>query len=315
LNFVTNSVHRPDVAILLATFCGAEFLAEQLASIERQTYPYWRLYASDDGSPDGTVDILRGFQEKLGANRVQLIRGPGRGFVLNFLSLICNSDIQSNYYAFSDQDDIWDPNKLAIALERLRAIPPDVPGLYCSRTRLIDALGRDVGLSPLFRKPPSFGNALVQNIAGGNTMVFNKAARRYLIQAGGKVDVPSHDWWLYMVITAAGGHVIYDPHCSIQYRRHPNNLVGTNIGIRPRLKRAKMLLQGRFKGWNDRNIEQLRPFRQNMAEENRKIFDRFCQARERSLPMRIISLLRSGVYRQTALGTIGLIVGIALKRI
>lgn len=315
LNRVTNNAHRPNVAILLGTFCGAEFLSQQLASIERQTYGHWRLYASDDGSPDGTLDILRAFQERLGPSKVQLIQGPGKGFVFNFLSLICNPDIQSEYFAFSDQDDIWEPDKLAIAVEQLCAIPADVPSLYCSRTRLIDAFGQEVGYSPLFRKRPSFANALVQNIAGGNTMVFNEAARQYLVVAGGNVDVPSHDWWVYIVTSAVGGRVIYDRHCSIQYRRHPNNIVGTNIGIRPRLHRARMLLKSRFKGWNDLHIKQLNGFREHMTLENRTILERFCSARMQALPRRIIALLRSGVYRQTTLGNIGLIVGIVLKKI
>jgi hypothetical protein len=110
-----------------------------------------------------------------------------------------------------------------------------MPAVYGSRTSLIDSEGQTIGVSPLFRKPPAFANALVQNIAGGNTMVFNEPARQLLIKAGGAVDVPSHDWWLYLLATAGGGTVHYDTWCSVRYRRHERNLVGLNIGIVPRV--------------------------------------------------------------------------------
>jgi hypothetical protein len=56
----------------------------------------------------------------------------------------------------------------------------------------------------LFVFPPSFRNALVQSIAGGNTMVFNVALKR-LIENAGPLDVPSHDWWVYILVTGSGG--------------------------------------------------------------------------------------------------------------
>ena len=219
------------VAILLCLFDGGRFLRSQLDSIERQTHRNWLLFASDDGSADEGMTMVRAFQKKHGRDRVTIQNGPGRGFVSNFLSLICQPGVSADYYAFSDQDDVWEDDKLVRALTWLSGIPRETPAVYGSRTSLIDPDGRKVALSPLFRRPPSFANALVQNIAGGNTMVFNEAARQLFIKAGGVVDVPSHDWWLYLLTTASGGLVHYDPYCSVQYRRHERNLVGWNIGM------------------------------------------------------------------------------------
>ena len=78
--------------------------------------------------------------------------GPRKGLVANFLSLACEQSPRGNYFVFSDQDDIWEPDKLARAVDWLRNVPADIPALYCSRTRLIDAEGRAIGFSLSFRK-------------------------------------------------------------------------------------------------------------------------------------------------------------------
>src|SRR5579863_2377502 len=90
------------VAILLCTYNGARFLPLQLKSYEAQDFADWRLYVSDDGSQDATPELLAEFQNKHGPSRVQIRRGPRRGFVANFLSLLCDPAIEADYYAPSD---------------------------------------------------------------------------------------------------------------------------------------------------------------------------------------------------------------------
>ena len=75
---------------------------------------------------------------------------------------------------------------------------------------MLDAENNEFGFSPLFSKPPSFANAIVQNIGGGNTMVFNNALRALLREAGKDVSVISHDWWSYIVAAGCGGKIFYD---------------------------------------------------------------------------------------------------------
>jgi glycosyltransferase involved in cell wall biosynthesis len=303
------------VAILLCTFNGARFLSDQLASFTSQTHKRWLLVAADDGSTDDTMAILSEFRRAQGPEKVVIQSGPAKGFVANFLALACNPKQLADFYAFSDQDDVWNPDKLSRALDWLHSVPSHIPAVYGSRTRLIDPTGQDIGLSPLFRKPPAFRNALVQNIAGGNTMVFNEAARKLLIAAGGMVEVPSHDWWLYLLVTASGGAFRYDPHCSVRYRRHDMNLVGTNTGMVDRISRAGMLIEGRFKRWTDMNLGALEGFRPHMSEDNRATFDAFRQARRQGPIRRLRDIHRLGVYRQTFLGQLGLIIGVALNKI
>src|SRR5207253_1787714 len=96
--------------------------------------------------------------------------GPANGVCANFLSLATDPAIDADYFAFSDQDDVWYRDKLRRALTWLATVPGDVPALYCGRTELMSIDGRSYGLSPLFTRPPTFRNALVQNLGGGNTM-------------------------------------------------------------------------------------------------------------------------------------------------
>src|SRR5580704_14824392 len=117
------------IAILLCTMNGAQFLPGQLASFEAQDFSDWCLFASDDGSEDDTMVLLDEFQKKHGAHRVSIRRGPRRGYVANFLSLICDPALKSDYYALSDQDDVWMAYKLSRARSFLINAPADLPSL------------------------------------------------------------------------------------------------------------------------------------------------------------------------------------------
>lgn len=302
------------VAILLSTYNGERYLAEQLDSIIEQTHRDWLIVASDDGSQDGTLSILESYQRQLGPERLRIVHGPRRGFAANFISLATNSSIEADYFAFCDQDDRWHPGKLERALCWLRLQPNACPALYCARTRLIDATGQFQGFSPLFDKPPSFQNALVQSLAGGNTMVFNRNTRQLLIKAG-NVPVVSHDWWSYILTSGNGGLIHYDPEPSVDYRQHGSNLIGANSGLADRVFRIKRMLTGHFLEWNDINLNALEPHKEILTTTNTQVLHRFTKARRAKLPNRLRTMLLSGVYRQTLLGNLGLIAATLLRKI
>jgi len=246
---------------------------------------------------------------------MQIRSGPRSGFVTNFLSLVCDPSIDADYYAYSDQDDIWEPEKLARAIDTLEKVPAHIPAIFGSRTRLIRDDGREFGLSPLFRHKPEFRNALVQSIAGGNTMVINAAAREHLMAGGARLNLPGHDWWTYLVTTAVGGQVHYDPTPLVKYRVHPGNIMGSNAGALNHARRLHMVALGRYRQWIDLNVTALKPLRGRMTPENQALFDLFCDARSRSLIGRQIGLLKTGIYRQTPLGNVGLVIASLLKKL
>lgn len=297
----------------MCTCNGAAYLQEQLDSIERQKYQDWYLYVSDDGSKDATQDILHAFKVK--TNRLHVFHGPRNGFCQNFLSLICNGSIKADYYALSDQDDIWHEDKLLRAVKALSDIPCETPALYCSRTRLVNEKNIGIGLSPLFKRAPDFRNALVQNIGSGNTMVFNHATRRLMLEAGSSINPVVHDWFMYMAVSGCGGIVIYDPVPGLRYRQHAANLIGANTGLIAKIKRFGQMLAGEHQRWNTRNLEALSGLREQLTPENRRIYDEFCCFRDASLWKRLAGLYRAGLYRQTFRGTITLWLAALFKRL
>ena len=301
------------VVILLATLNGGSFLREQLASYSAQTHSDWELVVSDDGSADDTIAIARSFAESI-LQPVTILQGPAKGHCLNFLSMIRSAPAEGDYFAFSDQDDVWMEEKLARAIAWLQSVPADRPALYFSRTMLISEDGQFLGFSPLFVRPPAFRNALVQNIGGGNTMVLNKAAHRVLAGAAHAKPV-SHDWWTYQVITGVGGLAHYDLWPSLKYRQHGQNLIGSNAGWRAGLRRLRGFLRHRFSDWNEINLAALRAVNMPLTRENRLAFETFAEARQASSPRSLYLLWRSGVYRQNLFETVALYWGALLKRI
>lgn len=311
-----SSVSNPPlVAILLCTYNGARFLAEQLDSLEGQTHQNWVVFASDDGSTDQTLEILRQYQEKWLAGKLTIRSGPQKGFCQNFLSLACDPEIKADYYAFCDQDDVWLPGKLEVALENIIANQSvDVPYLYCGRTKYVNENLNPYGMSPLFVFPPSFRNALVQSIAGGNTMALNQAAKN-LIEKVGMVDVPSHDWWLYQLISGVGGSVFYDKVPQLLYRQHEFALVGGNNSFPAKMERVWMLLQGRFQRWNTQNIKVLNQVNHLLVKNHQEILRMFEIMRSADLKDRFRLMEVCGLYRQTRSGTISLFLAALIKKI
>lgn len=306
---------QPKVAILLCTYHGQHYLADQLDSFAFQTYANWEVWASDDGSEDDTRAILEMYKEKWGEERLSIHMGPSKGFAANFLSLTCNADIQADYYAYSDQDDIWEVNKLQRAVDWLHTVPDNVPALYCSRARLVDVDNQHIGFSPLFKRAPSFANSLIQSIGGGNTMVFNDAARRLLHEAGENVEVVSHDCWAYMVVSGCGGDVFYDAYPSLRYRQHNDNLVGMNAGWEARFSRLRRLWNGWFRDWNECNVRALRRIDAKLTPKNRTILHEFSVARKSSLFPRLFHLRKSGISRQSLSGNLALFMAAIFNKI
>lgn len=303
------------VAILLSTYNGERFLGEQLESLIRQTHKNWIIYASDDGSTDATRTILRRYQKKLGRDRLIILQGPQQGFAKNFMSLVNNRSIEADYFAFCDQDDIWFDSKLEVSLAHLKGSDQGTPALFCSRTRLIDVGGQVIGFSPLFDRRPTFRNALVQSLAGANTMLLNRAARDLMMQTGGDAHVVSHDWLAYLLVTGCGGAVIYDAIPTIDYRQHDDNLVGANSSLTDRLDRLRRMYQGTFRDWTEYNLMVVRGFKEQLTHESRAVFEQFERARQEWLPRRLYLLNKAGVYRQTALGNAGLMLAASIGKI
>ena len=304
---------RPKVAVLMAVFEDARFLPEQLSSIRAQSHENFEVWVSRDCDGEDVGAVLEEHAPTFGADRFFVLEGPKQGCSANFLSLVFNPEIRADYFAYSDQDDVWYRDKLSRAVAVLERAPDAVPAIYGSRTRLIDENGCDVDLSPLYRRPPCFRNALTQNIASGHTMVMNRAARE-LLCASGVREGPIHDWWTYLLVTGAGGKVFYDPHPSARYRQHDRNLIG--LPSYDHVQRLARIARGDVRDSNAANCRALYGARHLLAPENRRIFDIYLQAvTEGRFSSRLRGILKSGVYRQTRMGTLGLFAASLLNKL
>jgi hypothetical protein len=240
------------VAILLSTYNGEQFLAEQLDSFLTQTHSSWMLYWRDDRSADGTVAVLTDFAARVGPKvRPGLPCDKQPHMLRSFLTLLAAArDEDADLFAFADQDDVWLRHKLRRGVAALAAVPAGVPALYCTSTVLVDARLRRIGLSAPLRRPPGFPTALTQNIATGCTTMLNRAAAD-LVLASTPPPGTLHDWWSYLMVAAAGGRILTDQEPGVLYRQHPGNLIGAPPGLLRRgiaaLRRGPGVFMGIFR--------------------------------------------------------------------
>ncbi len=297
---------NPHITIALCTYNGAAYLREQLQSFLNQTHKNWSLWISDDGSTDDTWKILQEFQARHGcANDIRLLHGPGQGVCQNFLSLLCHPDFPDSYVAFADQDDIWLKGKLRRALRVMRDDQQE-PVLYGAQSFHVSQDLRPLGRSRMPKQKPSFENAIVQNVMSGHSMVLSPGARRLLRSFGCPREVPFHDWWIYQVVSAAGGRVVLDTRPVLLYRQHDTNVLGASRGLAALVMRLKAIGTQTYKAWVAKNLDALWHCRCHLTHDAREKIRQYREAHVSRGTGRAALLRGLGIKRQAALGTAGL---------
>jgi hypothetical protein len=218
---------RRCVAILLSTYNGESFLGAQLRSYLSQTHDDWTLHWRDDGSTDASVQVVARFAAEVGNGRCIFPDEAGqRHATSSFLALLrAARGSNAAYFAFSDQDDVWLPEKLARGVAALDRMSGAEPALYCAGRIVVDAELRQQYVPGGLHRPPGFPAALTQNVAPGCTMMLNRAAADLVLYSQ-PPNTTWHDWWCYIMVAAAGGHVLVDRTATVLHRQHGNNLVG-----------------------------------------------------------------------------------------
>ena len=211
------------VVILLATYNGEKYLREQIDSLLAQTHKNMRILVRDDGSKDNTIEILTNYAAAHPAI-FQINQGPNLGFVGNFLELIATAPAGAVAYFFCDQDDIWQPQKVASACQLMQTIPQG-PVMHFGRLSVVDEALQPLCLSPHITRW-SFGNALLESQVTGCTIALNQEAMKTLQSVRPLPErIVAHDWWAYLVISALGT-LVYDEEPRILYRQHAQNSLG-----------------------------------------------------------------------------------------
>lgn len=246
------------VIILLSTYNGEKYIEEQLSSIFSQTY--WqncRLFVRDDGSKDGTIEILKKYEQK---GMLTLECGENIGFVRSFFWLINNAP-EADYYSFADQDDVWNADKVERAVKMLENAASEnlqKPLLYFANIDIYDSEMRFIRHNDFIRSLPSFENLCTQSLLTGMTFIFNKKLLD-LIKTVNPLNVDGHD---YIIAMLAGGcgKLIMDNTPVAKYRRHGSNTSPLNVSF------FKML------AWR---------FKRFFISNNNKISNQFYEFREK----------------------------------
>lgn len=206
------------VCVLLSAYNGEKYLDAQLQSLVSQRNVDIDVIVRDDGSTDTTHEILARWAEN---GKIKWYSGANLGWAMSFMHLLLNSQ-DYDYYAFCDQDDIWQENKLSVALEHLKQ-STGVPSCYFSN---LTYWREGTPLQKVFSTEMYFDKytCLVQCKAYGCTMVFNKLLAD-LIKNHPPTHVTAHDFWVFQTAVLVG-HVYYDDNSYILYRQHGNNQEG-----------------------------------------------------------------------------------------
>ena len=216
------------VDILLATYNGEKYLAEQLDSILNQTYKNFNLIISDDNSKDSTVKILEEYEKK--DDRITVFKQEKNlGVIANFEFLL--SKVESDYFMFSDQDDIWNENKIEVSLNRLQETDSDV--VFTDLMVVDDKLNTLYnsywelkGLKNKILKYNSFDALYLNNYVTGCTMIMKKEVIAKSLPLPKSTKYVLHDYWIALIASQSGKiEFLNEP--TIKYRQHKNNRIGS----------------------------------------------------------------------------------------
>lgn len=221
----------PKVCVLLSTYNGEKYLSEQIESILKQENVYVVLYIRDDGSTDSTKEILKKYQQEY-PDQIHLEISNNIGWQKSYFALMKNAE-EADYYAFSDQDDVWMPQKLSRAVEFLKKEENPVC-LYAGNVWITDEkLTVCRSFSPLgvdMLDRPVEQIMIQSGLAGGLTFVFTPKALDLVkkLYPGG---ICGHDSWAFRTCFYLG-KVVYDDKPMVYYRQHGKNAIGSARGIK-----------------------------------------------------------------------------------
>lgn len=291
------------VAILMSTYNGEKYLDEQIQSLLRQTYDNVTIYARDDGSNDATVAILKKYESE----SFIIFEDENIGVVGSFFELLKKCGLH-DYYAFCDQDDVWQKEKIEKqirAFNENQIISENDIAICCTGLEIVDEQLKNIGMYPVWRKKPAFANAMVQNIASGLTLVMTRQTRNTIIDRLPKYDqVCMHDWWLYLVSTALG-RVMYLPEPWVKYRQHAQNVWGANAsGIGRWQRRFLKFFDNNEQGKVTLQLQEFRIRYQDLLKDYEKALLEEYLTSNKHFSTRLMYVLKKNVYRQTFIETL-----------
>ncbi len=224
------------IDILMATYNGEKYIAEQIESIIKQSYTKWHLYIQDDCSTDATVSIALSYKEKYPEKITVIENTQNSGSAKNNFFAMLNT-VKSDYIMFCDQDDVWLPDKIKITHKKMlcteRKYGKEYPVLVHTDVSLVDEKLNVIAESLFkkekwhFNKKITFWNSLIGNVVMGCTTEINRALLDK-VKYNNLNNIPMHDWWLGMIARYFGTEVVIKT-STMLYRQHNANNVGISF--------------------------------------------------------------------------------------
>lgn len=262
----------------MSTYNGGQYLREQIESFFAQTNKDWQLFVRDDGSKDNTVEILTEYAQKC-PQQIHIVDDvkENLGAGQSFMHLLEVTD--ADYYMFSDQDDVWMPDKIERTLRKLQEVeslhPSDAVGVFTDLTVvdkdlnvLMPSLWKGDNRHPEYTRD-FYKQWVNRHATYGCTQMINRAAKKIVFpykQFEGVMG--AHDNWVEYILIKHGKYDYLDEP-TILYRQHGTNVVGANFGhsykdeTREMVKNPKALL-GKLK--KDYKRTKLMPFSVSYAK-------------------------------------------------
>lgn len=299
--------------VLLSAYNGEKYIQRQIESIMLQkTNANVNLLVRDDGSSDNTTSVIIELQKKY-PNRIELIKGKNIGVNASFFELLKNAG-NCDYYAISDQDDVWLSNKIETGLQALNEKKIDEPLLYASTSFVVDERLEKQGLTRALDRPLTIYNTVVQNICPGHNMLFNTALKEKIIENYNSDYIYVYDSWIANTAMLYG-KIIFDNEPHTLYRQHEKNEFGYGD---TKLKKLIRSTQHVLQGDGNRNRKQLEYFcrvNKKALQEKGYLHDLEALLNANNLFKRIAYLSKGKVYRQSKIETLALYCGILIGKI
>ena len=285
---------HPHVIILLATFNGIRYLKQQIISLNGQINVRISIEVQDDGSTDGTLEYLQELMETGGITK--LSRSSRIGSSRVFESLIHNAG-EADYYAFSDQDDIWDSTKVSKLIDLIR-LENSSALAFCSR-KFIDENGDSV---QKVEKGPTIlntSNALIENVIPGNTMLLNNKGFKSLRLLHFK-NSTHYDAVIYLLFTIMG-KIVYCDEKLVRYRLHSKNQIGFRRNRISRIFSTSLLKKDLI----DRAQSIMNSPKSILNEADLRIIEKFLRLLDsKNLSFRIKTVINLRLRRESSLETL-----------
>lgn len=282
------------ILVLMSTYQGEQYLQEQLDSILNQSEPA-DILIRDDGSLDQTVAMLREYEQKY--SQIRVIYGKNIGVVNSFFALLKEAK-DHEFYAFSDQDDVWMEDKLSCAISKLEALDSRKPALYASCSMLVDDQLHGFETTQINRRGLTFYNVLIQNLMPGHSQVFNQALVDFINAHPVDTDkVVVHDFWLAL-LGITFGQVVFDNTYHTYYRQHGHNEIGYGYGrFGWFTERIKRIYHAKAKEITAQNQVFYDTFHTMLTESQKNELEGFLNSQQNFIH-RMRYLAHANVYRQ-----------------